>query len=445
MKAKNSVLGKVRSKYVIIEIFSFQTTSRKLELINYNKNLKKILGVTIKDYKKMSQRLKIIDKDGKGKEYEFQEPDNIILTFEGEYLNSKKNGYGKEYFYDLDNTRLIKFEGEYLNGKRKKGKEYFLGQLMYEGEYSNGKKSKGKEYYNNSLLFEGEYNNGIKWNGIGKEYYNDKLIFEGEFKNGLRWNGKIYKDKEEYEIKNGNGLIKQYDYQCIKTIEYEYKNGEINGKVKEYIGNTLIYEGEYFDGKRHGNGKQYYNEQLIYEGEFLNGEINGKGKEFYYDGKLRYEGNYKDGLWDGYGKEYYNGELIFEGEFLNGRKLNGKRYNFLKEEYEIKNTSGYIKEYNKFGKLLFEGEFKNGIKHGIGIDYYYNGNIKFEGEYLNGKIWNGKINNYNGNEEFTIYMGKGSIKEFNNYGNIQFEGEYLNGERNGKGKEYYDKCLIFEG
>ena len=37
-------------------------------------------------------------------------------------------------------------------------------------------------------------------------------------------------------------------------------------------------------------------------------------------------------------------------------------------------------------------------------------------------------------------------KKYNDDGNLIFEGEYLNGERNGKGKEYnYDGGLIFEG
>ena len=42
-------------------------------------------------------------------------------------------------------------------------------------------------------------------------------------------------------------------------------------------------------------------------------------------------------------------------------------------------------------------------------------------------------------------MGKG--KEYNYDGDLIFEGEYLNGKRNGKGKEYdyYDGKLIFEG
>ena len=30
-------------------------------------------------------------------------------------------------------------------------------------------------------------------------------------------------------------------------------------------------------------------------------------------------------------------------------------------------------------------------------------------------------------------------------GELEFEGEYLNGQRNGKGKEYYNNKLIFEG
>ena len=39
----------------------------------------------------------------------------------------------------------------------------------------------------------------------------------------------------------------------------------------------------------------------------------------------------------------------------------------------------------------------------------------------------------------------GRIKEYSYNGDIIFEGEYLNGKRNGKGKEYDDIKLIFEG
>ena len=53
--------------------------------------------------------------------------------------------------------------------------------------------------------------------------------------------------------------------------------------------------------------------------------------------------------------------------------------------YELKNGEGYIKEYNYDGKLKFEGEYLNGKRNGKGKEYYYDDKLEFEGEYLNGK------------------------------------------------------------
>ena len=38
---------------------------------------------------------------------------------------------------------------------------------------------------------------------------------------------------------------------------------------------------------------------------------------------------------------------------------------------------------------------------------------------------------------YKLINGNGKIKEYDNDGDLQFEGEYLNGKRNGKWKEYY--------
>ena len=48
------------------------------------------------------------------------------------------------------------------------------------------------EIYNNKndLIYKGEYNKGNILNGKIKEYYNDELIFEGEYLNGERRNRK---------------------------------------------------------------------------------------------------------------------------------------------------------------------------------------------------------------------------------------------------------------
>jgi antitoxin component YwqK of YwqJK toxin-antitoxin module len=66
--------------------------------------------------------------------------------------------------------------------------------------------------------------------------------------------------------------------------------------------------------------------------------------------------------------------LIFEGEFFDGKK-NGKG----KEYYENENHL-----------IKYQGEYLNGERNGEGKEYNDKGDLIFEGEYLNGKIWNGK-------------------------------------------------------
>ena len=73
---------------------------------------------------------------------------------------------------------------------------------------------KGKEYDDKKLEFEGEYLKG-KRNGKGKEYYNSgELKFEGEYLNGNIWKGKGYDKLNNvvFEINDGKGLIKEYNY-----------------------------------------------------------------------------------------------------------------------------------------------------------------------------------------------------------------------------------------
>ena len=76
----------------------------------------------------------------------------------------------------------------------------------------------------------------------------------------------------------------------------------------------------------------------------------------------------------------------------------------------------------------------NGKRNGKGKEYNNNNNgyLIFEGEYLNGKKWNGK-GYYDNNILYEIKNGKGYIKEYEGE-NLIFEGEYKNGQRNGKGK-----------
>ena len=150
---------------------------------------------------------------------------------------------------------------------------------------------------------------------------------------------------------------------------------------------------------------------------------------------------------NGKGKEYImnSSKLLFEGEYKNNKR-NGKG-----------------KEYYDNGNLKFEGEYLNGKiingklydiynhklleigKNGYGKEYYDNGKCQFIGQYLDGKRWNGKGYNKEGKKEFEIILGNGKGKEYSYYGFIIFEGEYKNGKRDGNGMEYTNNKIIFEG
>ena len=87
------------------------------------------------------------------------------------------------------------------------------------------------------------------------------------------------------------------------------------------------------------------------------------------------------------------------------------------------------KEYNYDGELIFEGEYYNDrIFKG---KLYVKGKLEYEGEFLFDKKWDGKGYDINGNIVFELKQGNGFI---------QNEGEYKNGKKNGKVKDYY-----FEG
>ena len=112
------------------------------------------------------------------------------------------------------------------------------------------------------------------------------------------------------------------------------------------------------------------------------------------------------------GKEYYKDDEIYQGEFLYDKKWNGKGYdengNII---YELINGNGNVKEYWNDGKLKFEGEYLNGKRNGKGKEYdFYKGKLEFEGEYLKGER-----------------NGKG--KEYDILGKLIFDGKYVNGKK----------------
>ena len=321
--------------------------------------------------------------------------------------------------------------------------EYEKWNIIYIGNYLYGKRNGRGSGKFDEMKYLSESEN------INKFENNDILEYQGEYENGkITGYGKVELKNSRFEGFFLNGIMwngKGYD--CDKVI-YELKNGK--GYVKEYKFETVIFEGEYLFGKRNGKGKEYYYDgQLRFEGEYKNDlEWNGKGynKE---DNTIAYE--IKNGT--GFKKEYNGfGSLIFEGNFLDGKRQGkGTEYNgedvISSGNYINDKKNGYFTEKNHLYK--FEGEYLNNHKM-KGKEYIWN-ELVYEGEYLNGTKWHGKGYDEKGNIEYELINGNGKVKEYFDDGDdIQFEGEYKNGIKNGKGKIYYrgydvDESSTYEG
>ena len=78
-------------------------------------------------------------------------------------------------------------------------------------------------------------------------------------------------------------------------------------------------------------------------------------------------------------------------------------------------------------------------------EYYSLGKIKFEGEYLKNKKWNGKGYDIFGHKIYELKNGRGFVTEYNEFYGLIYKSEYLNGEKNGKARTYWCDKLLFEG
>ena len=68
-------------------------------------------------------------------------------------------------------------------------------------------------------------------------------------------------------------------------------------------------------------------------------------------------------------------------------------------------------------RVFYKGEFKNGLRHGKGTEYYPNGNITYQGDYVNDQF-----------EGFGTYIMENGV---------YYVGEWKFGFRHGKGTLHY--------
>lgn len=112
----------------------------------------------------------------------------------------------------------------------------------------------------------------------------------------------------------------------------------------------------------------------------------------------------------GYGYLYYtNGNLKNIGIYKND-KLNGTE---VKTYYDINECI-----------VSFQGDMIDGVKHGVGKEFYKNGNAMYDGQFRNNE-WNGEI-----------------VKIYHYEGGLEYEGQILRGMREGMGKSYHENGML---
>ena len=384
--------------------------------VKYNKNGEKEIDGFF-EYNRLKTGFKKVDEYG----------------YEGGINNFLKEGKGKKF---IDN--ILRFEGTFKNDKFVEGIVYDInGKKFFDGKISDDNKKVGKFYENNEVIFEGRYEDFYKMANYMVYFTNTcEIYFEGEYKNGMkcgegkenRYSGEylygMYHGTGKYNSENIKGEFKNGKktgfWKCDDGFEGEYKDGERNGKGKEY-GST----GYYVNGKLHSIGRKdvqkrdyyfgedvkisnlniennciYYNGIKEYEGDIINNDIkHGKGIEYYKNKNKRYEGSFQYGKHHGYGKEYYYDKEIlkYEGEFKD----------------DLYDKEG--KEFDENGKIIYEGGFKDGKYHGKG-KLYRSGKLLYQGDFEDNKL-----------------QGKGI--EYNEEGEIVYSGEFKNNAYDGYGKK----------
>ena len=212
-----------------------------------------------------------------------------------------------------------------------------------------------------------------------------------------------------------------------------------DGKVKDIINNEIIYDAS---TKRGSSGSPIL---LKNSTEVIGIHKQGnKSREENY-GSLIYPilqllNNNDDDFED-------NGKLFYEnGDFYIGQILNGLRHGkgiLYYKNGDIKYDGYFVKDkYEGTGKFFwkdgnfYDGQWLNGHKHGKGIEYYKNGKIKYDGDFVNDRaegngeyIWEDG-NSYIGQWLNGLKHGKGIL--FDKNGEIEYEGNFVNGQRNGK-------------
>jgi antitoxin component YwqK of YwqJK toxin-antitoxin module len=242
----------------------------------------------------------------------------------------------------------------------------------------------------------GKYDQGIYDGDIVDYYPSGKICMEGAYSNWIP-NG-FYK----WYFKNGKKMCAG-SYLKHSDNEFEISSGW------DSLGNKTV-----------KNGMGYFKWYNSY-----NGKVSAEGK--YFQGK-------RDSLWI-----FYNidGTKIEETIYKAGVPTVVNMWDQKTGTRQlVKDGNGELIDYYKNGQLKYQGVYKSGEKEGEWVWFFYDGKTRVTGEYSKGKA-NGKLAYYYDNgkvrKEGIMKDGKwnGPCTWYYTDGKISCKGGYTNGEQSG--------------
>ncbi|HLP11707.1 MAG TPA: hypothetical protein VK177_07200 [Flavobacteriales bacterium] len=183
-------------------------------------------------------------------------------------------------------------------------------------------------------------------------------------------------------------------------------------KGRGYDSLAVVEEGAYDKGKKRGNWTQYYpSGKLKSVIEYKSGRPSGHFKTYYENGCLEEEGTWKNNRYEGDFKRYAAdscGKLIQTKYFDPNRKpeekpkiINSHGTSRTELIYDVKDTTRYRELNRKYNKQVEESSCKmpDPVTIRDGYAKYYDSckNLVLDGEFKNGKLYNGKWYKYEKN------------------------------------------------
>lgn len=320
-------------------------------------------------------------------------------------------------------------------GELKKGNTLSYGQkALYYWWYVDAQVTNGgftQFYYNGYGKYVPTIIKGLKHIGDNKMaglvnrsydiYLKENKKIKDARKGGLQEFSNLYKEIEDFdELDN-----EYYDLneKTMKIIE-KYIRKNPNDVCLDEDGNE-------FDLNLSGVLKTYYPNKKVKEIiPLANGILSGTFKSYYENGQLKDEIHYKDGEQTGIKTEYYeNGNMKFS--ITDSQKPKGNLHSHFYENGNLKSTEVYISEHDRDGKW---------------IEYYPNGQMKSETEFINKEFLVQNCWKEDGTQ--ILKDGTGLYITENTYweGYTQRnEQEYLNYKRHGKQYTYNnDKLSLYQ-